>query len=99
MPSGGAPGFKMPDGLLDQIQNAGGDRDDRQVREEVYRDVHNSSTDQILEKFKGLEPTNSRESEVLQKIRNSPGKKLEEILTQEEMDVFFWMLMAALGAV
>jgi len=59
------------------------DRDRRinvqQKIQEVEREIIKATTEEISEKYGDLEPTTSREEQILQKLRNSPGKLLEDV--------------------
>jgi len=50
-----------------------------------------------LEKYVESKSTTSKESIILEKIKNSPGKLIQEILSQEEMEILFEMILTTLG--
>jgi len=73
------------------------DRDRRinvqQKIQEVEREIIKATTEEISEKYGDLEPATSREEQILQKLRNSPGKLLEDVLSEQEMQIYMMMLL------
>ncbi|MEG3845158.1 hypothetical protein [Microcoleus sp. herbarium14] len=68
--------------------------------------ISRSTTDKIvnnygkeLEKYVESKSTASIEALILEKIKNSPGKRIEEILSQEEMEILFEMILRAHGLI
>jgi hypothetical protein len=79
------------------------DRDRRinvqQKIQEVEREIIKATTEKISEKYGDLEPATSREEQILQKLRNSPGKLLEDVLSEQEMQIYRMMLLRKLGII
>jgi hypothetical protein len=79
------------------------DRDRRinvqQKIQEVEREIIKATTEEISEKYGDLEPATSREEQILQKLRNSPGKLLEDVLSEQEMQIYMMMLLRKLGII
>jgi hypothetical protein len=74
--------------------------------EKIKAGIPRSTTDKVVKKYgKDLEnyvqskPTISIEARILEKIRNSPGKLIEEILSPEEMAILFEMILKAYGLI
>jgi hypothetical protein len=70
------------------------------------KEISGSTTDKVVKKYgKDLEKyvesksTISIEAQIIEKIRNSPGKLIEEILSQEEMEILFEMILKAYGLI
>ncbi len=70
------------------------------------KEISGSTTDKVVKKYgKDLEKyvesksTISIEAQIIEKIRNSPGKLIEEILSQEEMEILFEMILRTLGLI
>ena len=67
--------------------------------QELEREIIKATTEEISEKYGNLEPTTSTEEQILQKLRNSPGKLLEDVLSEREMQVYIMMLLRKLGII
>lgn len=67
--------------------------------QELEREIIKATTEEIAEKYGDLEPTTSTEEQILQKLRNSPGKLLEDVLSEQEMQVYIMMLLRKLGII
>ena len=65
----------------------------------LEREIIKATTEEISEKYGDLEPTTSTEEQILQKLRNSPGKLLEDVLSEQEMQVYIMMLLRKLGII
>ena len=79
---------------------------DNEENEEISKNLPGSTTDQVVKKYgENLEnyveskSKTSIEARILEKIRNSPGKLIEEILSQEEMEILFVMILRAYGLI
>ncbi len=73
---------------------------------EIEAQIPRTTTDKIvnnygkeLEKYVESKSTASIEALIIEKIRNSPGKLIEEILSQEEMEILFEMILKAYGLI
>jgi len=74
---------------------------DREFYDKLQREITRSKAEEFLNKYEAV-LENSVESKsttsidlILEKIRNSPGKLLTEILSQEEMEILFEMIVRA----
>jgi hypothetical protein len=67
--------------------------------QELEREIIKATTEEISEKYGNLEPTTSTEEQILQKLRNSPGKLLEDVLSEQEIQVYIMMLLRKLGII
>jgi hypothetical protein len=74
---------------------------DREFYDRLQREITRSKAEEFLNKYEAVFE-NSVESKsttsidlILEKIRNSPGKLLTEILSQEEMEILFEMIVRA----
>jgi len=78
---------------------------DREFYDRLQRDITRSNTDtiikkygEVLEKYVASESTTSIEARILEKLKNSPGKLPEEILSKQEMAILFEMIVRAFRA-
>lgn len=79
---------------------------DNEDNEDISKNLPGSTTDKVVKKYgKNLEnyveskSKTSIEARIIEKIRNSPGKLIEEILSQEEMEILFEMILKAYGLI
>ena len=82
---------------LTKSRNKGRKIDLQKEIQELEREIIKATTEEIAEKYGDLEPTTSTEEQILQKLRNSPGKLLEDVLSEQEMQVYIMMLLRKLG--
>lgn len=71
----------------------------KQKIRQLQREIPSSKTEQVLEKFGKLEPTTPTEFQIIQKLKNSPGKPLNEVLSEEEMQILIMILLRKLGII
>lgn len=67
--------------------------------QELEREIIKATTEEIAEKYGYLEPTTSTEEQIIQKLKNSPGKPLHEVLSEEEMQILIMILLRKLGII
>ena len=84
---------------LTKSRNKGRKIDLQKEIQELEREIIKATTEEIAEKYGDLEPTTSTEEQILQKLRNSPGKLLEDVLSEQEMQVYIMMLLRKLGII
>lgn len=69
---------------------------------EIEAQIPRTTTDKIvnnygkeLEKYVESKSTTSIEALILEKIKNSPGKLIKDVLSEEEMNIFIMMILRA----
>lgn len=75
------------------------DEENKQRIRQLQREIPRSKTEEVLEKFGKLEPTTPTEFQIIQKLENSPGKPLHEVLSEEEMQILIMLLLRKLGII
>lgn len=75
------------------------DEENKQKIRQLQREIPSSKTEKVLEKFGKLEPNTPTEFQIIQKLKNSPGKPLNEVLSEEEMQILIMMLLKKLGII
>lgn len=88
MPSGGAPGFKVPTDLLDRIKNMQGEElleeFDEQIEEMDRREQLDQKEKKVVKKLRGLD-------------RSALRSQLQSALTDEELETLFILLLKILS--
>ena len=77
----------------------GRDEDVDREFQKLQKKITNATIEEILDKYGELEPTQSREFAIIEKIKKSPNKSLEQVLSEEEMQIFIMMLLRKLGII
>lgn len=74
------------------------EENERRIRQ-LEREIPSLKTEKVVEKFGKLEPTTPTEFQIIQKLKNSPGKPLNEVLSEEEMQILIMILLRKLGII
>lgn len=74
------------------------EENERRIRQ-LQREIPSLKTEKVVEKFGKLEPTTPTEFQIIQKLKNSPGKPLNEVLSEEEMQILIMILLRKLGII
>jgi hypothetical protein len=81
-------------------KNTGRGRDtENEIITKIQKEIPQATNEEVLEKYGELEPTTSIEFQIIQKLKKSPQKSLNEVLSEEEMQTFIIMLLRKLGII
>lgn len=68
--------------------------------EREWEEVKEKTTEEIFKEIKNIEPSTSEESTILQKLKNSRGKRLKDIsLSKKEWMILLILLLRARGKI